>query len=180
MERYLRPNLQTAPTPAGSKMASATCSHAALDPEATQKGEHRHENDMPPFSPPSDLSPSMPCSFIMSPEAGTFHEDPSNSLAVDASPQSLNYSNKTNAWFYCTGHSSISKATTQYNPPTAHLTEQTMWTFLKQLPTRADFEALANRVESALKGELQALKQEVSEVDDRVAALEQDKRGNGT
>lgn len=55
-----------------------------------------------------------------------------------------------------------------------------MWTFLKQLPTRADFEALANRVESALKGELQALKQEVSEVDDRVAALEQDKRGNGT
>lgn len=70
--------------------------------------------------------------------------------------------------------STFPKDTLQLRPPTAQLTEQTLWAFLQQLPTRADFEASADQVESAL-GELQVLKQEVTEIDDRVAALQQDK-----
>lgn len=162
-------------------MAPAICDHAASDPVAPQKGEHSNDNGMPPFSPPRELSPCMPRSFIMFPETGTFPEDPSNSLAVDASPQNPNYSHNKSTIARLQGStaqdtvSTISKDTTQHNPPPAYLTEQTVWTFLQQLPTRADFEALANRVESALRGELQVLKQEVSKVDDRVAALERDK-----
>lgn len=43
---------------------------------------------------------------------------------------------------------------------------------MQKLPTRDDFEALAARIETALRGEVMGLKQEVTEITARVASLE--------
>lgn len=58
------------------------------------------------------------------------------------------------------------------DPVFASTSEQTLWSLLQHLSTRTDGEALTNRVETALRGELQGLKHEVSTLDTRVSDVE--------
>lgn len=176
MDRYLVPLQPPASTPDPAKMAPAASGapgHAAQR-EGEQTAMQGH--DMPPFSPPSDLSPCLPRSLSMAsldspdhsglppwfPHNSQLSQRPSRSGSLIPGPN---------------GQAALA-SDTQGDPPLppapALLGDKAILALLQNLPTKADFSCMAARIETTLRHEIAGVKRDVSATNERVTTLASD------
>lgn len=146
-----------------SQDGTDTCHKDAALPAAGEGGaRYDRSNDIPLFSPSSDLSPCLPCSLFLKSLGSPGGELSASLLHTVGGLRAPLYTQNSH---YQASASSVPLILTQHmqaavspaplvlkswqssSPP---LNDPLLWALLQKLPTREDFDSLASRVEAAL------------------------------